>query len=105
MSTMTETPPNRPRRSFSEEFKANAVRLVLEEGQSVCAAARDLDLTESSLRNWVERARADVGKGKPGALTSAEREELSRLRKENRILQEEREILKKAAAFFAKQSR
>jgi transposase len=102
---MTETPPNRPRRSFSEEFKANAVRLVLEEGQSVCAAARDLDLTESSLRNWVERARADVGKGKPGALTSAEREELSRLRKENRILQEEREILKKAAAFFAKQSR
>ena len=97
--------PPPPRRSFSEEFKANAVRLVLEEGNSVCAAARDLDLTESSLRNWVERARADAGKGKPGALTSAEREELSRLRKENRILQEEREILKKAAAFFAKQSR
>jgi len=57
------------------------------------------------LRQWVERSRADRGTGKPGALTSAEREELSRLRKENRILAEEREILKKAAAFFAKQSR
>ena len=71
----------------------------------MCAAARDLYLTESALRNWVEQARANAGKGKPGALTTPEREELSRLRKENRILQEEREILKKAAAFFAKQSR
>jgi transposase len=105
MSTMPETKPHRARRSFSAEFKASAVRLVLEEGKSVAAAARDLDLTESSLRNWVEQARADRGSGKPGALTTAEREELSRLRKENRILQEEREILKKAAAFFAKQSR
>ena len=85
MSTMTKTQSHRSRRSFTEEFKVGAVRLVLEEGKSVCAAARDLDLTESSLRNWVERARADAGKGKPGALTSAEREELSRLRKENRI--------------------
>jgi transposase len=68
-------------------------------------AARELDLTESALRMWVERARADRGTGKPGALTTAEREELSRLRKENRILAEEREILKKAAAFFARQSR
>jgi transposase len=100
---MTDTKP--PRRSFIEEFKANAVRLVLEEGKSVCAAARDLDLTESALRNWVEQARANAGKGKPGALTTPEREEFSRLREENRILQEEREILRKAAAFFAKQSR
>ena len=103
MSTMANTKGKRSRRSFSEEFKAGAVRLVLEEGQTV--AARDLDLTESSLRNWVEQARADRGRGKPGALTTAEREELARLRKENRILHEEREILKKAAAFFAKQSR
>jgi transposase len=102
---MADTKPTRVRRSFSEEFKASAVRLVLDEGKSVCAVARDLDLTESALRTWVERARADTGKGKPGALTTPEREELSRLRKENRILQEEREILKKAAAFFAKQSR
>ena len=61
-------------------------------------------MTESSLRNWVEQARADRTHGKTG-LTTAEREELARLRKELRIVQEEREILKKAAAFFAKQSR
>ena len=102
---MTETKRKRTRRSFSDEFKAGAVRLVLEEGKTVGAAARDLDLTESSLRKWVEQARADAGRGKPGALTTAEREELSRLRRENRILQEEREILKKAAAFFAKERR
>ena len=105
MSTMADTKRKRSRRSFTEEFKAGAVRLVLEEGKSVGAAARDLDLTESSLRNWVEQARVDRGKGKPGALTTAEREELARLRKENRIPLEEREILKKATAFFAKQSR
>ena len=69
---------------------------------TVAAAARDLDLTESSLRNWVEQARADRGKGKPGALTTVEREELGRLRKETRELRAERDILKKAAAFFAK---
>jgi len=99
---MADTKTKRTRRSFTDEFKAGAVRLVLDEGRSVGAAARDLDLTESSLRNWVERARADRGKGKPGVLTSAEREELGRLRKENRELRTEREILKKAAAFFAK---
>jgi transposase len=70
----------------------------------VAAAARDLGVTESALRTWVERARADRTQGKTG-LTTAEREELARLRKENRILQEEREILKKAAAFFAKERR
>jgi len=102
MSTMADTRAKKVRRSFTEEFKAGAVRLVLDEGKSVGAAARDLDLTESSLRNWVERARADPGKGKPGVLTTAEREELGRLRKENRELRTEREILKKAAAFFAK---
>jgi transposase len=105
MSTMAETTRKRTRRSFSDEFKAGAVRLVLEEGKTVGAVARDLDLTESSLRKWVEQARADAGRRKPGALTTGEREELSRLRKENRILQEEREILKKAAAFFAKERR
>ena len=63
--------------------------------------ARDLDLTESALRTWVERTRADRTQGKTG-LTTVEREELARLRKENRELRMEREILKKAAAFFAK---
>jgi transposase len=104
MSTMADKKPKRTRRNFTEEFKAGAVRLVLDEGKTVGAAARDLDLTESSLRNWVEHARADRTHGKTG-LTTAEREELARLRKELRIVQEEREILKKAAAFFAKQSR
>ena len=93
-----------PRRRFDDDFKAQAVRLVLDEGKSVGSVARDLDLTETALREWVNRARADRTKGKTG-LTTAEREELARLRRENRILQEEREILKKAAAFFAKHQR
>ena len=104
MSTMADRKPKRPRRSFTDEYKTSAVRLVLDEGQTVAAAARDLGLTESSLRNWVEQARADRTHGKTG-LTTAEREELARLRKENRILLEEREILKKATAFFARQNR
>jgi transposase len=104
MATMADTKQKRSRRSFSAEFKAGAVRLVLEEGKTVGATARDLDLTESALRTWVDQARADRSKGRTG-LTTAEREELARLRKENRILQEERDILKKATAFFAKQSR
>ena len=70
-------------------------------GKSVGRVARDLDLTESALRNWVDHARADRTKGRTG-LTTEEREELRRLRKENRELRTEREILKKAAAFFAK---
>ena len=104
MSTMAETQSRRTRRSFTDEFKAGAVRLVLDEGQTAAAVARDLGLTESSLRNWVDQARADRTHGKTG-LTTSEREELARLRKENRILAEERDILKKATAFFAKQSR
>ena len=94
----------RARRQFTEEFKTGAVRLVLDEGKTVGAVARELDLTPSSLGKWVSQARADRSHGKTG-LTTAEREELARLRKENRVLQEEREILKKATAFFAKQSR
>ena len=101
---MADTGKRRVRRTFTDEFKAGAVRLVLDEGKTVGAAARDLDLTETALREWVKRARADRTHGRTG-LTTAEREELARLRKENRILQEERDILKKAAAFFAKQSR
>jgi transposase len=80
MSTMADRKPKRTRRSFTDEYKASAVRLVLDEGQTVAAAARDLGLTESSLRNWVEQARADRTEGKTG-LTTAEREELARLRK------------------------
>ena len=94
----------RPRRRFTEEFKAGAVRLVIDEGKTVGAVARELDLTASALSLWVRQAQAEQSKGKSG-LMKEEREELARLRKENRILAEERDILKKAAAFFAKQSR
>ena len=100
----TDAKGRRLRRAFTEEFKAGAVRLVLDEGKTVGRVARELDLTETALREWVHRARADRSQGRTG-LTTAEREELARLRRENRILAEEREILKKAAAFFAKQSR
>ncbi len=96
-----EKKQKRARRAFTEEFKAEAVRLVLDEGKSVAGVARDLDLTTSALRVWVERARADRTKGKTG-LTSEERAELSRLRKENRTLKMERDIPKKAAALFAR---
>jgi transposase len=73
---------------------AGAIRLVLDGGKPVGAVARELDLTPSSLANWVRHAQADRAKGRTG-LTTAEREELARLRKENRILAEERDILKK----------
>jgi transposase len=106
MATMAAESPKtrRARRQFTDDFRTQAVRLVLDEGRSVGAVARELDLTESALRLWVQRARANRTKGKTG-LTTAEREELTRLRRENRILQEEREILKKAAAFFARHQR
>jgi transposase len=97
----TTTKRRRPRRQFTDEFKAQTVRLVLDEGKTVNAVARDLDLTASALRLWVEQARADRTKGKTG-VTTAEREELARLRKENRQLRMDREILVKAAAFFVK---
>jgi transposase len=94
----------RPKRNFSDEFKAGAVRLVLVEGQSVAQVARDLDLSHSTVGKWAEQARADLGKSSRGTLTTEEKEELSRLRKEVRELRLEREILKKAAAFFAKEN-
>jgi transposase len=84
----------RARRHFTEEFRAGAVRLVLDEGQTIGRVARDLDLTVSALRAWVARARADRSRGRSGGLTTVEREELARLRKENRELRMERDILK-----------
>jgi transposase len=87
----------RARRAFTDEFKAGAVRLVLDEGKTVAQVARDLDLTASALGTWVERARADRTKGATG-LTTEERTELAKLRKENRELKMERDLLKKWAA-------
>jgi transposase len=83
----------RQRRSFTDEFKTGAVRLVLDEGKTIAQVARDLDLTPSALGGWVEQARADRSKGKTG-LTTEERAELAKLKKENRELRMERDILK-----------
>jgi transposase-like protein len=94
----------RKRRSLTSEFKTEAARLVIDVGRSIPDVAKELDLTQSALRSWVSQARTDAGNGPPGALTTDEREELQRLRRETRQLKMEREILKKAAAFFAKES-
>jgi len=94
----------RKRRQFSPEFKADAVKLVQTSGRSVPDVARELDLTETALREWVKRADIDAGKGPAGALTTAEREELVALRRETKRLRMERDILKAAATFFAKES-
>ena len=94
----------RKRRSFTPEFRADAVRLVREGSKSLPQVAKDLDLTESALRNWVREADGGEGKESADALSTAEREELVRLRKEVRHLEMERDFLKKAAAFFAKET-
>ncbi len=95
----------RKRREFSAEFKAEAVRLCRVGDRGIRQVAKDLDLTETALRDWVKRADADATPTTTsGPLNTAEREEFQRLRRENKRLQMEREILKKAAAFFAKES-
>jgi len=96
--------PKRKRRAFTAEYKAQIVRLVREGGKTVSEVAREHDLLRTSVYDWVEQAKVDEGVGKPEALTSSEREELQRLRRENRQLQMEREILKRATAFFAKET-
>ena len=98
MSDMTK----RTRRRYTAEQRADAVRLVREAG-SVPQVARDLDVTETSLRNWLKQAEIDEAADPKGPLTSEERAELRRLRRENHTLQMERDFLKKAAAFFAKE--
>jgi transposase len=92
----------RSRRSLTPEQKSDAVRLVAKVG-SVARVARDLDLHPNVLRKWVQQAKIDADQGPEGALTTEERAELTRLRRENRTLQMERDFLKKAAAFFAKE--
>lgn len=92
----------RKRRAFTAEFKAEAVRLCRVGDRTVRDVARDLDLTETALREWVRRA--DAGGSVEAPLKEDERAELQRLRKENKRLQMERDILKKATAFFAKEN-
>ena len=92
----------RTRPPYPVEFRREAVELVRSSGRPVNEIARDLGVSGQSLANWVKRIEIDSGRA-PG-LNTDEREELRKLRRENRVLREEREILKKAAAFFAKES-
>ncbi len=101
---MEKKKQRRKRRAFTPEFKAEAVRLCRVGDRTIAQIAGDLDLTETALREWVKRADIDAGKGPPEALTTAEREELAKLRRDNRRLTMERDILKAAATFFAKES-
>jgi transposase len=95
----------RAKRSFTSEFKAEAVKQVLEGGKGVLQAAKELDLTPSSLRQWVQRVKEQSENGFWGALNVGEREELRKLRAEVKRLRMERDFLKKATAFFAKDRR
>jgi transposase-like protein len=94
----------RKRRKFTPEFKADAVRLCTVGGKTIAEVTAQFDLTETALREWVRRAEGDAGNGPPDALTTAERTELAELRKRVKRLEMERDILKKATAFFAKES-
>ncbi len=93
---MPKTPP------YSLEFRLEAVRLLRSSGRTIPELARELGCSAQSLRNW--SSQIDVDTGAREGLSSAERDELRRLRRELRIVTEEREILKKAAAFFARES-
>ena len=101
---MVKKQQRRKRRVFTPEFRAEAVRLCKVGDRTIAQVSKDLDLTENSLREWVKRADIDAGKGPPDALTTAERDELARLRREVKRLGMERDILKAAATFFAKES-
>jgi transposase len=93
----------RPKRSFTAEYKAEVVALFRTTDKGVTEIAKELDLTPSAVQRWL--AQAEVDAGERAGLATSEREELTYLRRENRILREERDILKRATAFFAKETR
>jgi len=103
-SKKSKKKPRRARRHFTPEYKKDIVRLCREGGENPKSVSERLGLTESAVRNWVNQAAIDVLGGTADVLSSAEREELQRLRRETKRLQMERDILKKAATFFAKES-
>jgi transposase len=106
MSIMEDVEGRKPRqrRSFTDEFKAEIVELCQRGDRSIGQIARDFDLTETAVREWVKQAERDAGTRSDG-LTSAERQELAELRRENRRLREDVEVLKRATAFFVKETR
>jgi transposase len=92
----------RKRRNFTAEYKAEVVRLVRASGKSIGQVAKELDLTETAVRAWVRQAAIDQRRDPQGPLTSEERAELARLRREMKTVTMERDFLRKAAAFFAR---
>jgi len=101
MSVM-EQEPVRTRRSFTDEFKRDAVALVVDEGNKIVDVARDLGVGEGTLGNWVRQARVD--RGERAGLTTSGKAELAELRRENTRLRMERDLLKRATAFWVKES-
>jgi len=101
MSVMEEHRSVR-RRSFTKEFKAEAVALVVDEGRTIADVARSLGIGVPNLGNWVKEARIDAGER--GGLTTTEREELARLRREVSRLRTERDLLERATVFWVKES-
>lgn len=93
-------PKTRP--PYPEEFRREAVGLIRSGQRSLAEASKSLGVSQQTLRNWLKQEAVDAGQAE--GVSSQEREELRRLRRENRVLREEREILKKAAAFFAKEN-
>lgn len=92
----------RTRRKFTREYKAEVVNLVRTSGKTVAQVAREMDLTESVLRNWMRQSEIDEKRRPHGPLTTEERAEMARLRRELKTVTMERDFLKKAAAFFAR---
>ena len=103
METMERKQPRR-RRSFTPEFKAEIVEVCRRGDRTIGQVAKDFDLTETAVREWLKQAERDAGTG-DGGLTTSEKDELAQLRRENHRLREDVEILKRATAFFAKETR
>jgi transposase len=102
MTAVTEQEPVRSRRWFTDEFKRDAVALVIDEGRRVIDVARSLGIGEGTLGNWVRQARVD--RGEQAGVSSEERSEVVKLRRENAQLRMERDLLKRATAFWVKES-
>ncbi len=94
---------HRPRRKFPPEFKAEIVGLCRQPGRTISSVANEFDLTQTAVRDWIRQD--DIDTGRRGGLTTADRDEITQLRKDLREAREERDILKRATAFFARETR